>query len=226
MFSGKLADGTIRTDHGHAFYLPTDEDGDGRLDHLTVVAEAGFSRADLRALEALREIKAPEREESRHKLRVLLVGMGRLDEFRPKAVIGPSSRWISATPYLSHRHPNKKGSDRDTPEELASPAAFLTARLKEDIARLIARRTDLSYFDPAKIRVSSATDPNGVFRIGARNQRPLEFKRFRRKRSDDGGRRLSGAFVIDFGCPIDGPIALGHSCHFGMGLFLPAAPES
>ena len=43
VFSGKDEQGIpIRGDHGHAFYLPTDEDGDGRLDHLTVFAQGGF----------------------------------------------------------------------------------------------------------------------------------------------------------------------------------------
>ena len=34
--SGKDASGKPLSGHRHAFYLPTDEDGDGRLDHLTV----------------------------------------------------------------------------------------------------------------------------------------------------------------------------------------------
>ena len=45
MFSGKDGSGRpLRDDHQHAFYLPTDEDGDGRLDHLTFLRTA-VSRA-------------------------------------------------------------------------------------------------------------------------------------------------------------------------------------
>ena len=53
-------------------------------------------------------------------------------------------------------------------------------------------------------------------------RRPIEFKRFRsRKREDDGGRRRSETFRLIFPEPIQGPVCLGHSSHFGLGLFLP-----
>lgn len=52
--------------------------------------------------------------------------------------------------------------------------------------------------------------------------RPIQFKRFRNKAGDDGGRRPSGAFRITFARPVEGPLALGHSCHFGLGLFVAA----
>lgn len=51
--------------------------------------------------------------------------------------------------------------------------------------------------------------------------RPIQFKRFRRKHGDDGGRRAAGAFRIFFPELVQGPICLGHSCHFGLGLFVP-----
>src|SRR5947209_3413531 len=55
--AGKDADGRPLAGHRHAFYLPTDEDGDGRLDHLTIVAEAGFDADEVRALDWLRSLK-------------------------------------------------------------------------------------------------------------------------------------------------------------------------
>ncbi|MFO0767833.1 MAG: hypothetical protein U0231_13835 [Nitrospiraceae bacterium] len=42
MLSGKDHQGKRLINHRHAYYLPTDEDGDGRLDHLTVYAAGGF----------------------------------------------------------------------------------------------------------------------------------------------------------------------------------------
>jgi len=56
---------------------------------------------------------------------------------------------------------------------------------------------------------------------GRRQLRPIQFKRYRRKQGDDGGRRPSGTFRITFASPVQGPLCLGHSCHFGLGLFLP-----
>jgi CRISPR-associated protein Csb2 len=220
VFSGKHADGSPLTDHSHAYYLPTDEDGDGRLDHLTVVATAGFPAAELQALDSLRQIKTKESEESGHPMRVILTGLGRLDEFTP-GPMKPVTTWVSATPYLSHRHPKTRGSRKDSPEELVSHAVFVEARLKEDIARLLERRDDLKDISIDQIKVAPCMDENGVFRLGARGHRPIEFQRFRRKPGDDGGKRLCGAFAIEFPRAVRGPLALGHSCHYGMGLFLP-----
>ena len=61
--------------------------------------------------------------------------------------------------------------------------------------------------------------------IGARGLRPGQFKRFRGKRGDDGGRRPAGEFRVTFAAPVRGPICLGHSCHFGLGLFVPEVPQ-
>jgi len=60
----------------------------------------------------------------------------------------------------------------------------------------------------------------GTFKVAGRWS-PFDFQRFRRKCGDDGGRRLSGAFRLTFPYPVRGPLALGWSSHFGMGLFLP-----
>jgi CRISPR-associated protein Csb2 len=68
--------------------------------------------------------------------------------------------------------------------------------------------------------VTPVWDDNHVFKVAGR-WRTIQFKRFRRKRGDDGGRRLAGAFRLTFPDPVRGPIALGWSSHFGMGLFLP-----
>jgi len=37
-------------------------------------------------------------------------------------------------------------------------------------------------------------------------------------------RRLAFTAKFQTEKPVCGPIALGHSCHFGLGLFVPAAP--
>ena len=76
------------------------------------------------------------------------------------------------------------------------------------------------------VRIELLLDEAGNFRLcrSARNPgwRPIQFRRFRQKLNDDGGRRPAGAFRLTFEAPINGPIALGHSCHFGLGLFVPA----
>jgi CRISPR-associated protein Csb2 len=225
VFAGKDENGHAIEGHTHAYYLPTDEDGDGRLDHLTIVASGGFGEKELKALDRFREIKSREREESGHPLRVLLLGLGRLEDYKPFP-LKPSRGWISATPFLAPRYPKKNGTRRDSPEVLASPVAFLETTLREELARLIARRPDLGSIAAEQIAIQPLLDANGVFRIAAHQGdpvglRPIQFKRYRQKRGDDGGNRRSGFFKITFPIPVRGPIALGHSCHFGLGLFVP-----
>jgi CRISPR-associated protein Csb2 len=82
IFSGKAMDGTPLRDHRHASFLPTDEDGDGRLDHLTVYArgvlspdgrDQGFTVAELRALAAFHQLRQPG---GKPDLRLVLLSIG------------------------------------------------------------------------------------------------------------------------------------------------------
>lgn len=225
VFSGKDDKGNPGTTHGHAYYLPTDEDGDGRLDHLTILAMDGFGPRELSVLDGLREIKNREREESGHPLRVLLLALETAD----RCNFGPlraSREWISATPYLAPRFAKPRGTKRDPREVMHAPTLFLPLTLREELARLTARRPELSGINSAKIEIHPLLDEQGHhFRLpAARGEglRPIHFKRFRQKHGDDGGRRPAGVFKIVFPRAVTGPIALGHSAHFGLGLFVPA----
>jgi CRISPR-associated protein Csb2 len=220
VFSGKDAASGPLQGHDHAYYLPTDEDGDGRIDHLTVVASGGFGSHELKALDCLRELKSREREVSGHPLRVLLLGLGRLDDYQPWP-LRVSQIWVSATPFVAPRYLKKRGTKRDPERLWDCPPAFLTVVLEEELRRLTERRPDLAAL--GSIKVEPLADESGVFRIGSRRLRPLEFKRFRQKHGDDGGRRPAGAFTVTFPQPVHGPICLGHSSHFGLGLFVPAS---
>lgn len=221
VFSGKDDDGSFLQTHGHAYFLPTDEDHDGRLDHVTLVAADGFGPDEMAAIHRLRAVKSKERNESGHPLGVLLLGVDMLANETKNGPVASSTVWRSVSPYLCHRHPKTRGSRKDQAEELASHAVFTAARLREDIRRLLQRRDDLKNMSIDQIDISPLTDGSGVFRIGTRNHRPIEFQRFRQKHGDDGGKRLCGAFSITFPRPVQGPIALGHSCHYGLGLFYP-----
>ena len=223
--SGKDEQGKPLTGHGHAYYLPTDEDGDGRLDHLTVFARDGFGPDERRALDRLRELRTGRRGEERHPLRMLLLGMGSLEEYRP-GPLAESNVWVSATPYIATRHAKTRGRDRI---DMASPQAraeFLVADLREQLNAVPA---DLDTNALAQVRITPEANEHGVFRLPGRagriDLRPIQFKRFRHKSGDDGGRRMAGAFRMVFPWPVAGPLALGHSSHFGMGLFLPATEE-
>lgn len=221
IFSGKDSASEPLKGHGHAYYLPTDEDGDGRLDHLTVVATDGFDTRELKAMDRLAELKSRERSESGYPLRVLLLGFGQLVDYEPWP-LRSSEVWESVTPFIAPRHLKKRGKKRDPEGLWGSPAGFLASLVQEELERLIERRSDLRGVSLDSISIQPTTDEHGVFRIGPRGLRPIQFKRFRQKRGDDGGRRLAGAFRIVFPQAVRGPICLGHSSHFGLGLFLPA----
>jgi CRISPR-associated protein Csb2 len=215
VLSGKDADNQPLTDHRHAYYLPTDEDGDGRLDHLTVFATAGFGPDERRAFDRLRVLRTDREGEADHPLRLLLMGISAADEYHP-GPLSESRIWIPATPYLATRYAKTRGQNRIDIGSVEDRAAFL----KEDLrAQLAAVRPDL-VDETATILIEPEWDENHVFRIGQR-WRTIQFKRYRRKASDDGGRRLAGAFRLIFCHAVRGPIALGHSSHFGLGLFIP-----
>lgn len=224
-FSGRDAHGKRTDNHQHAYYFPTDEDGDGRLDHLTVIAEEGFDSGEIEALDQLRFLK---RSVELPSLKLLLLGMGRLDEFCPIS-LAESKQWVSATPFLVTRHPKKSGRKRDPSEMLENRSLFVEQVLREELARFIERRGLKESSE--EILIEPLYTSPGLFCIQPKqwaqqatgpDVRPIQFKRFRhRKQNDDGGRRWSGAFRITFSQPVRGPISLGHSSHFGLGLFLP-----
>ncbi|HEY3963280.1 MAG TPA: type I-U CRISPR-associated protein Csb2 [Planctomycetaceae bacterium] len=245
VFSGKDSQSQPLQGHQHTYYLPTDEDGDGRLDHLTLIAEMEFGSDDpleIKALDQFRKLPFGDREP----LNMLLVGLGRAADFRA-ALVESSAVWRSATPFVVTRHPKKRGKRRDPIELLGheNQASFVAQVLNEELMRLRERRLREGLSFPESWRLEPMRDENGVFRISSgdcigvskhEGLRPIQFKRFRRKRDDDGGRCPAGAFRVSFFdadgklMSVAGPISLGHSAHFGLGLFVaeqspvPASP--
>lgn len=222
LFAGKDVAGNPLTGNGHAYYLPTDEDGDGRLDHLTVFARDGFGPPELRALDRLRTLYVGQTENDHQPLRLLLLGLGTLNEYTP-GILQRSRTWVSGTPYIAARYAKTRGRQRVATHSTNARAEFLVADLR---AQLAAVRPDLADDKVKLISIVSESDECGTFRIRRSESdphglRPIEFRRFRFKPGDDGGRRLAGAFRMEFDQEVVGPIALGHSSHFGMGLFRP-----
>ncbi len=214
--SGKDIHGDPRTGHLHAYYLPTDEDGDGRLDHLTVYCSEGFDSEELSALDRIREIKRGRGSEEQYPIRPILVALDTYDGYDCGPLLR-SSVWESATPYVATRYAKTRGRDRI---DLASSDARYAFLLEDIRSQLAAVRADLGrdYLD--KVKIEPVWDQNQVFRI-ANRWRPIQFTRARRKVGDDGSRRLAGAFRLTFHRPIKGSLGLGWSNHFGLGLFMP-----
>ncbi|MCG6869723.1 MAG: type I-U CRISPR-associated protein Csb2 [Gammaproteobacteria bacterium] len=88
--------------HQHAFYLPLDANGDGRLDRVLIHVPAGFDGAQRRIIEGLRRIWQREGGE----WRLVLEGIGTY-EVGGKLTV-PSRSWRSVTPYLHPWHTKKR----------------------------------------------------------------------------------------------------------------------
>jgi CRISPR-associated protein Csb2 len=209
--SGKQADGAPLAGHAHAFFLPTDEDGDGALDHLTLYCAAGFGPNEQQALEALDLVRADD--ENLHIALQRLPGAQPAD-FPDAALLATALRWRSATPFSLTRHYKTRGQKRDRfpPEQLPE------ANLREEAARRgLPSIAALARLETGALWHHAERRPMGG--------RALYWGEFHQRRAFGAGRHgeaMGVGFEITFAEPAAGPIALGYACHFGLGLFVPA----
>jgi CRISPR-associated protein Csb2 len=206
--SGKRLNGEMRTDHGHAHYLPTAEGDDRRrITHLTVYAEDGFGPGEIAALAMIRELKVPAGGGREHELRTQLIGLGATDLFRAAVpIFGQSAVWESVTPFVAHRHPKRRGSKRDRLSAFGSDRnSFVDLAIRELVAR----------------RAIGSLEVVESMEIFVGGQRSVVFERGRARPGDDGRARPHGGLVLRFGRSISGPLCLGYACHYGLGMFLP-----
>ena len=91
----------------HAYYLPTDEDFDGRLDHVTVWAPGGLGAKECEALASTRALNLGKDII----LNMLLLGFGTEEGFGMGPCFRASTVWQSATPFVLSRHPRDTGQE-------------------------------------------------------------------------------------------------------------------
>jgi len=199
--TGKLADGTPLNGHSHAHYLPTDEDHDGRIDHLTIYAPGGFDDADVEALRSLRTIF---RSGGRPEVGLTLIELEGNGGFDGVSLFGEARRWRSVTPFSLPRFANRGGGKPARPRDL--PEAQLCRELR------------------------SRGLPNPVTLLGTdgyvtNDGRIIPWSEFEVRRFNGTQGHGVAGFEIEFPEPVRGPIALGFGCHFGLGFFLPATSD-
>ncbi len=179
-------------DHGHAFFLPEDSNKDGWIDHILVHAPAGFSESSLLVLNRLSRIWNKKGQE----WELLFEAIGEKKDFSGKcSLCFESYIWISITPYLHPWHLKKKFN------------------LQDQVLRECKIR---SFPEPEQIEIVPEIS------IGrGQKRRPVHFHRFRSKKGliqpDTKGSFLRLAYPE----PVQGPLALGFGCHFGLGMFAP-----
>ena len=207
--SGKDASGKPLSGHQHAFYLPTDENGDGRLDHLTVWTPGSMSETEFRALVSLNTLKP----EGRDAVRLSYLAHGKDSDFQSVSnLFGKSMRWRSLTPYVLPRHRKFRGprDENGLKRVVDGP--------EDQIWREISLRypkwqlTDVNICHNRERIPPIQSGRSGGFR-------PFEFFRYRRGGGSNGGGAFN--FTLEFESPICGPLALGFACHYGLGIFVP-----
>lgn len=195
--TGKTREGEPLKGHEHAHFFVTDEDGDGRADHLTVYAACGFNRDDVEALGHLRSVK---RYGGLPNVRAVLLGLGAREDFKDAPVFESARRWRSVTPFSLPRYASRGGGKPPRPRDL--PEAQLARELRSR-----------GLPEPATVTLVEGYEASGRPLI-----RWLEFHT-RRLRKEAEGHGLAG-FEIEFAEEVTGPLALGFGCHFGLGLFV------
>lgn len=203
LFSGKAPNGTPLEGHGHTFYLPTDEDGDGRLDHLTLYARDGFGE---REHAAIGELTILNPGGGRSEIRLVLLGLGLSEDF--SAPILQSARaWRSAAPFMLSRHPKTYRTGRPK----IRPSGVQVDGPEDQLRREFGLRS---------LSVPTLVERLDAYPLQRRKLRWLEFRRWRSKgKGPSNG--IGFGFRISFPSEVRGPLAVGYGCHFGLGLFVP-----
>lgn len=216
VLTGKTREKTPLENHLHAHYLPTDEDGDGRIDHLTVFARRGFEPADVAALGGLRTV---DWRESRNGVELILIGLGEAANFAAGnaavSLFADSVKFRSVTPF-SLPFFATRGAGKP-PREKDKPAGQLRRELRSrGLPEPVSIKTTKGFFETASPIADVESEPPRF--------RWLEFAH--RRFNGTSGNGLAG-FEIEFdnqdADKISVPLALGFGCHFGLGLFLPVA---
>ncbi len=182
--------GPVDPTHGHAFFLPEDADGDGRIDHLIVHAKAGLPPDCWSVFAALKKLWQRDGPE----WRVALEGIGTAATFANDSLLLRKSRcWRSLTPYLHPWHVKRSLSPADQIRK--------ECRLR-------------GWVEPETIE-----PPVDGIEINRRRRRTVHFHRFRAKRGLIQPDTRGSFWQLTFAEPVEGPVALGFGCHFGLGLF-------
>ncbi len=185
--------------HQHAHFFVSDEIGDGKIHYLTIHAPCGFVLGDVKAFENIRKIE--RHYKNLPAVQVILSGLGNKEDFPKVPIFKKSKIWRSVTPFSLPYFPNRGRGKAPRPKDLPE------AQLRKEL-----RSRNLP--DPIRIKQISGYNMEKRPEI-----RWLEFQS-QRLRKNLQGKGLYG-FEIEFANEIEGPIALGFGCHFGLGLFLP-----
>lgn len=206
VFAGKDDRGSPLTlGHQHTHILCEAHGIRGEITHVILYAPLGFDKEAMVTISGLEKVWG----RGGHDLQLVYLGCGHPQDFSGSdcPLFATSETWISATPFVPTRLPKYNRNRRPRLDEnglhMGSP--------EHDLRRLLGFAGK-----PMPKRV----EPVQFTYLGSKRTSWLEF---RRGRKDDPAmdHRLGYGFLITFPEPIEGPVVVGHGCHFGLGLFLP-----
>ena len=174
--------------HQHAFYLPWDANGDGRIDRLMLHVPAGMGTTERHIIEKVRRIWS--RDGGEWQLALESIG----DADIGGVLMARATEWQSVTPYIHPWHVKKGFS-------------------VEDQIRRECRERGLP--EPISLQWLEHIPAGNQYR------RPIQFHRFRGKRGLSQPDRHGSFWRLVFAESVQGPLALGFGCHFGLGMFKP-----
>lgn len=123
---------------------------------------------------------------------ILLENIDQASAFSSTPLLQESKKWISVTPYL---HPWFRKNN---------------FTIEDQLRRECEKRNLWSI---------ASIDPIVTVSVGGRQRTPLYFDRFRSKRGLTQPDIQGSFWMLTFSESIQGPLALGFGCHFGLGLF-------
>jgi len=172
-FSGKDSEGRPKEGHRHAFFLPMDCNGDGRLDHMLVATPEGFDGLEQVALDELRSIW---QEDGRPDVQFVPVRRGRWCEGMKAGRI-----LQSVTPFVPTRHYREGRGDY---------GEWLKGELRLELSRRGL---------PEPVRIEPL---DGAELSGNRRLRWLEFRRNRKGDAPQSGFGFRMEFAEPVGQPV------------------------
>ena len=195
--------------HRHAFWLPEDADSDGLIDHVSVFIPDGIDRDVQAKFDRITRLWVERKQRAddegvdvagTEEWRLALEGFGNPSDFADGApIFGRSTRWRSVTPFLAAGHLK---ADRH-----AGEFRRLVRRIGMD------REFD---FDAAMVVVRELTKVD----IGGSTRHALHFHRIRSRGGEKQHDTRGALLQVTFPVPVNGPLAMGYGCHFGLGLFV------
>lgn len=194
--SGKRPSGHYKLDgHQHAHYLSLPDDqrsgAAAPIGSLVVWAPGRLNGDELAALAQVKWLRAGPSASGVPDIAIAVSAFGDVGEVAP-AIVGPSSTWVSRTPFAPGRH---------------GPKLSWADHIRAEIERELSMYRDL----PVPVSVS-------VLSTDSRRYRRYRLP----PKETMGASRRAVMAQIDFDQPVKGPIVIGSLSHFGLGLFLPS----